>query len=73
MPGAKRVEAARIVGRERERGEIIQSSDYFGMAITHAHLIREVSPVTPPVRHDGEGPHLCRALILPGLHKGEFS
>lgn len=40
MPGTKRVEAARITGHTTEKGKIIQSSDYFGMAITHAHLIR---------------------------------
>lgn len=72
-PAQKRVEAARITGRETEKRKIIQSSDYFGTAITHAHLIGGVSPTTLPIHHDGEGPHLCCVLILPGLHKGEFS
>lgn len=64
-PVQKRIEAARIMGRETEKGKIIQSSDYFGTAITHAHLIRGVSPMTIPIDHDGKGLHLCCALILP--------
>lgn len=67
------MEAARITVQETEKGKIIQSSDYFGTAITHAHLIRGVSPMTLPIHHDGEGPHLCCVLILPGLQKGESS
>lgn len=72
MPGTKRVEAARITRRETERGNYSKQWLFWDghYACTPD---QGVSPVTPPIHHDGEGPHLCCALILPGLHKGEFS